>query len=83
MNAAPSLIHLDNVSKVFYTDEVETHALDDVTLDIFSGEYFVPSWARIPDPPEVPLLPRQQLNETSQRETHVSPADLRLVQTRA
>jgi hypothetical protein len=42
VNAAPSLIHLDNVSKVFYTDEVETHALDDVTLDIFSGEYFVP-----------------------------------------
>ena len=42
MNAAPSLIHLDNVSKVFYTDEVETHALDDVTLDIFSGEYLVP-----------------------------------------
>ena len=35
----PPLIHLDGVSKVFYTDEVETHALDDVTLDIAHGEY--------------------------------------------
>ena len=34
-----SLIHLDHVSKVFYTDEVETHALDAITLDIFNGEY--------------------------------------------
>ena len=39
MNDLASLIHLDNVSKVFYTDEVETHALDTVTLDIFNGEY--------------------------------------------
>ena len=34
-----TLIHLENVSKVFYTDEIETHALDGVTLDIDSGEY--------------------------------------------
>ena len=34
-----SLIHLEDVSKVFYTDEVETHALAGVTLDIYSGEY--------------------------------------------
>ena len=39
MNDLASLIHLDQVSKVFYTDEVETHALDTVTLDIFNGEY--------------------------------------------
>ena len=39
MNDLASLIHLDNVSKVFYTDEVETHALDTITLDIFNGEY--------------------------------------------
>lgn len=34
-----TLIHLENVSKVFFTDEIETHALDGVTLDIDSGEY--------------------------------------------
>ncbi len=33
------LIHLEDISKVFYTDEVETHALSDVTLDIQRGEY--------------------------------------------
>ncbi len=39
MNDQAPLIHLDNVSKVFYTDDVETHALDKVTLEIFNGEY--------------------------------------------
>ena len=39
MDAAPALIHLRDISKVFYTDEVETHALDGVTLDIAPGEY--------------------------------------------
>ena len=33
------LIRLEEVSKVFYTDEIETHALDKVTLDIHPGEY--------------------------------------------
>ena len=33
------LIHLENVKKVFYTDEVETHALSNVHLDISAGEY--------------------------------------------
>ncbi|HJZ83876.1 MAG TPA: ABC transporter ATP-binding protein [Polyangia bacterium] len=33
------LIRLDDVSKVFYTDEVETHALDGVHLEIRKGEY--------------------------------------------
>jgi len=33
------LIRLENVKKVFYTDEVETHALADVHLDIGEGEY--------------------------------------------
>jgi putative ABC transport system ATP-binding protein len=33
------LIQLDGVSKVFYTDEVETHALSDVHLEITKGEY--------------------------------------------
>ena len=36
---ADSLIHLDNVKKVFYTEEVETHALAGIYLDIQSGEY--------------------------------------------
>jgi len=39
VNDQAPLIHLDNVSKVFYTDDVETHALDKVTLEIFNGEY--------------------------------------------
>jgi putative ABC transport system ATP-binding protein len=33
------LISLRGVSKVFYTDEVETHALADVHLDVMKGEY--------------------------------------------
>jgi putative ABC transport system ATP-binding protein len=33
------LIHLDGIRKVFYTDEVETHALNDVHLEIQPGEY--------------------------------------------
>ena len=38
-DATQPLIHLNAVTKVFYTDEVETHALDGITLDIFDGEY--------------------------------------------
>jgi putative ABC transport system ATP-binding protein len=34
-----ALIHLDGVTKVFYTDEVETHALAGIHLDIEKGEY--------------------------------------------
>jgi putative ABC transport system ATP-binding protein len=34
-----ALIKLRGVSKVFYTDEVETHALADVHLDVLKGEY--------------------------------------------
>src|SRR5271156_2913102 len=33
------LIHLDAVTKVFVTDEVETHALAGIHLDIQKGEY--------------------------------------------
>ena len=33
------LIQLEGVTKVFYTDEVETHALAGVHLKIFQGEY--------------------------------------------
>jgi ABC-type glutathione transport system ATPase component len=33
------LIQLQGVKKVFYTDEVETHALSDVHLTIKEGEY--------------------------------------------
>jgi putative ABC transport system ATP-binding protein len=33
------LIHLEGIRKVFYTDEVETHALNDVHLEIQPGEY--------------------------------------------
>jgi len=34
-----ALIHLDSISKVFLTDEVETHALDNISLEIADGEY--------------------------------------------
>lgn len=33
------LIQLDNVTKVFVTDEVETHALSSIRLEIKAGEY--------------------------------------------
>src|SRR4051795_11245621 len=33
------LIHLDGVKKVFVTDEVETHALSGIHMDIRRGEY--------------------------------------------
>ena len=33
------LIKLQGIQKVFYTDEVETHALADVHLEIMKGEY--------------------------------------------
>jgi len=33
------LLHLDAITKIFYTEEIETHALCGVTLDIFPGEY--------------------------------------------
>src|SRR5438874_10311248 len=34
-----SVITLEGISKVFYTDEVETHALDGIHLGIRKGEY--------------------------------------------
>ena len=34
-----AMIHLDGVTKVFYTDEVETHALETIHLEIKKGEY--------------------------------------------
>ena len=34
-----SLLRLDGVTKVFVTDEVETHALSGIHLDIMKGEY--------------------------------------------
>jgi putative ABC transport system ATP-binding protein len=38
-NGSQPLIRLDNVSKVFVTDEVETHALSSVHFDVKKGEY--------------------------------------------
>jgi putative ABC transport system ATP-binding protein len=37
--ASPALIHLDGVKKVFLTDEVETHALAGIYLEVQRGEY--------------------------------------------
>jgi putative ABC transport system ATP-binding protein len=36
---ARQLIHLEGLSKVFYTEDMETHALVDVHLDVRQGEY--------------------------------------------
>jgi putative ABC transport system ATP-binding protein len=36
---ASALIRLTGISKIFYTDELETHALQEVDLEIRSGEY--------------------------------------------
>ena len=38
-NGSQPLIRLDNVSKVFVTDEVETHALSGIHFDVKKGEY--------------------------------------------
>jgi len=34
-----NLIHIEHLTKVFYTDEVETHALSGIHLEIAKGEY--------------------------------------------
>jgi putative ABC transport system ATP-binding protein len=34
-----ALLQLDRVSKIFLTDEVETHALSDISLQIMDGEF--------------------------------------------
>lgn len=39
MNAGAPLIQLDNVTKVFFTEEIETHALSGIHLEIHKGEY--------------------------------------------
>src|SRR5438552_7248940 len=39
MTTDNSLIKLDSIKKVFYTDEVETHALSGIHLEIRAGEY--------------------------------------------
>src|SRR6266511_6317067 len=38
-NGSDPLIQLNSVTKVFLTDEVETHALSGIHLDIRPGEY--------------------------------------------
>ena len=38
-NGSQPLIRLENVSKVFVTDEVETHALSGIHFDVKKGEY--------------------------------------------
>src|SRR5437763_7570945 len=37
--ARPALIKLEGVTKVFFTDEVETHALSGIHMEIGKGEY--------------------------------------------
>jgi putative ABC transport system ATP-binding protein len=42
-DAAPPLIEIAGLTKVFYTDEIETHALSGVHLSIAKGEYLAMS----------------------------------------
>src|SRR6059058_5492923 len=39
MKSSENLIHLEGVTKVFVTDEVETHALSGIHIDLQRGEY--------------------------------------------
>jgi putative ABC transport system ATP-binding protein len=39
MENGPALIRIENVSKVFVTDEVETHALSGIQFELRKGEY--------------------------------------------
>ncbi len=39
MTAAEKLIRIDGLDKVFYTEEVETHALSDIQFDVVPGEF--------------------------------------------
>jgi len=39
MTSPKPLIHMQGIKKVFYTDEVETHALQDIHFHIDKGEY--------------------------------------------
>src|SRR4051812_22225557 len=39
MSDAGTMIRMENITKVFYTDEVETHALSGVHMEIRKGEY--------------------------------------------
>ncbi len=39
LNQTQTVIKLNNISKVFMTDELETHALNDVSLEIEDGQF--------------------------------------------
>ena len=38
-SANDTLIQMDGVEKIFFTDELETHALSQINLEIKKGEY--------------------------------------------
>jgi putative ABC transport system ATP-binding protein len=39
MSVAEKLIRIDGLDKVFFTEEVETHALSDIQFDVVAGEF--------------------------------------------
>ena len=43
--AGHPLIQIEDLTKIFYTDEVETHALSGIHLAIRKGEYVAMSWS--------------------------------------
>jgi putative ABC transport system ATP-binding protein len=53
-----ALIKLDGVTKVFFTDEVETHALSGIHLQINKGEYVSIAGPPGCDPPVDPRSAR-------------------------
>ena len=48
MTDQQAIIQLEGIKKVFYTDEVETHALSDIHLEVTSGEYLAIDRTRMP-----------------------------------
>src|ERR1043166_6639451 len=60
MQMTVPLIQLDNIEKVFFTDEIETHALSGVRLEIRHGDYVSisgPSGCGKSPPPPILGLP--------------------------
>jgi predicted ABC-type transport system involved in lysophospholipase L1 biosynthesis ATPase subunit len=47
-NGHDSLIQIEAMTKVFYTDEIETHALSGVHLSIHRGDYIAMSCSTRP-----------------------------------
>ncbi len=74
-NGGEPLIRLEQVSKVFVTDEVETHALSGIHFDVKKGEYLSIAGPSGPVEDTVQPSPSRAIVPTSVRSriTSVSP----------